>query len=510
MKKISLILTVLLMVCLTGCGGSKKNTPSIIYDDLKSAALEPVDIVIYAHGTIPSNVKDAVAGMLEQISLATRETINVYPHFEWVAYELFDAKIPAVIAADEKIDAFTCYAIGPFVEQNLCLDVTSSFKQHAPTYYNELMTNDLGRDYLTDCTADGKLYAVPYNGISNPRACVIAKEDLAKKYAPDGLETMEDYGEFLKRVKENEQGIVPGLVYSYEFLQAYMEGNGYYTSMASFVYSRWDQNGEGLYALEQTPEFMDAYELLQLWKSRGYILKNNQEEGRYPITGKSLASMLVPMNSVSDRFTYSHIENDARLKVIPLYMQSLHYINSFAQSVAVSRTCENPERLMMFMEWLHNSQKNYDLFMYGQEGVNYVLKNGSMDISQTELKALGLWKYMGAGFFQDYRYERVIANVDADFRQIYLDSSFKNVRTKGELKEQIQERREMNEVNMGELEKQYPAVSAAMDKYYSNLEKFTQAIDNGSFNMTTDDLKEKQKESGIEQALKLFQKELGF
>lgn len=509
-KKFLAVLLVAVMLCVTGCNQEKQKEVSLPYDHLKSEVLDPVELQIYTQGTIPSYGGDAIKGMLSQISADTRETINISPVFNWVAYELYDTKIPQLIASGEKIDAFTCFSPKPFIEQKLCIDLTTLFKQYAPTYYYELMNNEMGKDYLTSCTADGKLYAIPYNSINNPRICVVAKADLAAKYAQDGLETLEDYGEFLKKVKENEAGVTPGLVNAFEYFQAYMEGNGYYETAASFLYSKWEQNGEGLYAIEQAPEFLDAFELLRTWKDKGYVLKNNKDENQYPITSKFLASVLLPMNYLSDRFTYAQQENNLQLKVIPLYMQSLHVINSFAQGLAVTENCRNPERVMMFLEWLHGSQENYDLFMYGKEGVNYSLQNGNLVISQDEFSPLYLWKYYGAGFFQDYRYERLVTNLDSNFRQLYLDSSFMNVQTNAELREQIQKRREVNEVDMDKLEKDNPQVSAIMDTYYDNLDRFTQTIDSGVFRMTIDELKEMQKEAGIEKALEFYRKALGY
>jgi putative aldouronate transport system substrate-binding protein len=507
-KRFFTFLLAVLMVCLCGCSEKKEKDIPLAYDNLKSEALEPVELQIYVHGTIPSFGKDAIEGMLEQINLATKETINVLPVLNWIPYETYDMKIPQIIASDEKIDAFSCYSPQPYMDMGLCMDVTNLFKQHAPAYYNELMNNDMGRDYLMNCTSEGKLFAIPYNGISNPRLCVVTKEEMARKYAPDGLETLEDYGEFLKRIKENESGVTPGLAYSFEFFQAYMEGNGYCPTMSTFLYSKWDHYGEALYAMEQTPEFIDAFELLKVWKNKGYLLKSNQDGNQYPVTSNFLASRLMHMDNVGDLFTFTSQPSDVQLKVIPLYMQSLHLINSSARGVAVASTCAKPERLMMFLEWLHLSQKNYDLFMYGKEGVNFVLQNGNMVIDHT-VKPLDVWKYLGAQFFHDYRYERLTTNVDPNFRKIYLDASFTNVKTNGEMREQIQQAREINKVSEEEVEKENPQASAIMNTYFDNFDRFFNSIDSGVFRMTLDELKEKQKEAGIDKALEIYQKEMG-
>lgn len=508
MKKTLLaVILVTAMLFTSGCNQRKEKQETLSYDNLKSEALEPLELEFYTQGTAPSYGKDAIEVMLKQIGIETAETINVLPKFNWVPYESYDIKIPSIIASGEKIDAFTCFSPEAYVEQNLCTDMTDLFKQHAPSYYNELMNNEVGKDYMKRNTIDKKLYAVPYNGVSSPRIGVAVKAELAQKYAPDGMETLEDYGEFLRKVKENESGVTPGFVNAFSFFQAYMEGNGYYETAGTLIYSKWAQNGEGIYPIEQTPEFIDAFELLLSWKNNGYVLKNNEQQRQYPISSKFLGSMLLPMEYISDEFTYAESAGDVQLRVIPLYMQSLHLLSTTARGLAISESCRNPERVMMFLEWLHASQENYDLFMYGQEGVNYTLQNGNMVFSQSD-GTLYMWKYYGAGFFRDYRYERIITNLDPDYQQIYLDSSFMNVKTNLELRENLI-RKENYEENAQKLADEYPQILNKMDVYYANWKRFIQTIDSGVFRISVNELKEMQKETEIDDVLELYSKVLG-
>ncbi len=509
-KTLLAVILITAMLITPGCNQKKEKQVSIPYDKLKSEALDPIELEIYTHGTIPSDGKSSIEAMLKQIGVETAETINVHPKFNWVPYESYDIKIPSIIASGDKIDAFTCFSPKAYVDKNLVIDLSSLFKQHAPFYYNELLNNEVGKDYLKDSTFDGKLYAIPYNGVSNPRVGVVVKAELAQKYAQDGLETLEDYGVFLKRVKENESGVTPGFVDAFSFFQAYMEGNGYYENAGTLLYSRWDQNGEGIYPIEQTPEFIDAFELLLSWKNNGYVLKNNQQQRQYPISSKFLGSMLLPMEHLSFEFTYAQSSDDIQLRVIPLYIQSLHLLNTTPWGLAVTESCRNPERVMMFLEWLHSSQENYDLFMYGQDGLNYSVQNENMVISEDGANSMYMWKYFGADFFRDYRYERIITNLDPNFRQVYLDSSFTNVKTNQEIKEQNLKRKETYQEDIQKLAADYPQLTGMMDAYFNNWQRFIETIDSGVFRITVNELQEMQKETGIEDVLELYLKAMGF
>ncbi|MEN2773510.1 hypothetical protein [Acetivibrio clariflavus] len=67
-------------------------------------------------------------------------------------------------------------------------------------------------------------------------------------------------------------------------------------------------------------------------------------------------------------------EVDNIMKEIELYMDQPHLLSSRYRGVAVASNSKNPERVLMFLEWLHKSQENYDLFRYGIKDRHYGLK----------------------------------------------------------------------------------------------------------------------------------------
>lgn len=121
-----------------------------------------------------------------------------------------------------------------------------------------------------------------------------------------------------------------------------------------------------------------------------------------------------------------------------------------------------------------------------------------------------MWKYFGADFFRDYRYERIITNLDPNFRQVYLDSSFTNVKTNQEIKEQNLKRKETYQEDIQKLAADYPQLTGMMDAYFNNWQRFIETIDSGVFRITVNELQEMQKETGIEDVLELYLKAMGF
>ena len=50
---------------------------------------------------------------------------------------------------------------------------------------------------------------------------------------------------------------------------------------------------------------------------------------------------------------------------------------------SIASTCKDPEKAMQFLNWLHADQANYDLYIYGIEGVHYNLtEDGSVALPE--------------------------------------------------------------------------------------------------------------------------------
>ena len=496
---ISVILALMLVCCFTGCGRNDKNKYE--YTDIQTEVLKQADIHIYSRsfgtGGQPRD-KTEIDNMLAEIAKNVSGTINITPFFHWIPYEQYDEEIMKLIKSGEKIDAFTCYSPNAFVQQDLILDITDLFARYAPKYYHELMENQIGRDYLYYGSVDGKLYLMPYYGIENPRYCIVTKKEFAEKYAPDGLETMEDYGEFLKKINENEKGILPGDVNAYYFFTAYLEGNGYYTEFATYFFSRFDEPAN-IYAIEQTPEFIDAWRLLSQWHADGYLKREGYSN---TLLNGRLASELTPLSNIENVLGQLSIL-DSQFTAIPLYMESMFLINTSGRGLVISKTCPIPERVVSFVEWIHESQENYDLIRYGVKDRNYSLRGDRVTFPRS-VRPLSTW--FAAEYFIDIRYERLTPNLDANFREFYKDAGFKNTVTTRQLYGNYEEKAEENSETLEDMMREYDQIEKLIEVYFANMEKFISATNEGNLSMPPDELTIKQKEAGVEQILSLYGK----
>ena len=202
------VMTVLVLA-LAACGSLNNEVEE---DLLEFEKLETVELHFYftTLGTQYSYPAE-VYNMLDQVSAELAGTINVIPRLHIAKSNLMDFEKDLVLLANagEQVDAFSVYAFGLF-EKDLLLDITGIFKNYAPNYYSELNSNAYGAEKLRRASIGGRIYGIPDNDAAPGRYCVLARKDLVDKYAPGGIDTLEDYSDFLKAVKENEKGILPG------------------------------------------------------------------------------------------------------------------------------------------------------------------------------------------------------------------------------------------------------------------------------------------------------------
>lgn len=493
----------IIFLILTGCStpGNSKNSYEN-YDNIAAGELKPVTLNFYSldYG-FGSGIDDEIKNTLGEIELKLSDSIKVKPEFHLITYDKYEQEIKALVSSGKDIDAFACYSPYQFDNTDVFKDISKDFPDYAPDYYKELMASKAGDEYLYNGSIDGKLYIIPYNNFSCPRYCVAARKDLVDKYAQKGLETLEDYGEFLKAVKENEKELIPGVVFSSHFFDAYMKGNGYYEAYASYIYNSWN-NGGGVTPFENTGEILNAYNMFRDWRSNEYAPRNPESYyDPFYVSNNMIASQLVRVNELSS-LKLEKLSNDFEYGLYPLYTKSTHLLFGNPTGIGIASGSTKAERVLMFIEWLHKSQDNYDLFRYGVKGRNYNLDGEKLVFSESTKEISYVWDNV-TRFFSDYRYERVSLFDVEEYRRMLRDASLKNVKTTREIPNPF------NDMEMDEkvkLSSEFESLNPVLEQYHNNMSSFYSDMDRGYFSITPQDLKELQKEAGVDWVVEYYKK----
>lgn len=493
-KGIAASMAVTFLMSLSACSSSDgiKDT----YDDILGEEVKPVQLNFYAmdYGRGLSKEVDKI---MKEIEVKLSDTIKVKPKINLIAYEKYDEEIKTLISSGKDIDAFASFG----TLEDYAKDITEIFPKYAPDYYKELMSNEVGKEAINYSSIDGKIFSVPNNNFSCPRYFIAARKDLVDKYSKDGFETLEDYEVFLKCVKENEPNLVPGIVYSRTFFDAYMKGNGYY-EYTSNIYLSWENKEKGVYLIEDTGEFEKAYSMLKNWRKNEYAPKNPETYNYNPyyISNSLLASQLIDIEELKNLYLGEGLD-DYEYRIYPLYMNQPQILRPSSQGVTVASNSKNAEKVLMFIEWLHQAQENYDLLRYGIKDRHYSL-DGENLIYPKGTEGIESWSSI-TEFFSDYRYERTCFIDTNNYREALKEASLNNVKTYREVFSKNDDNKR-DEEESKKLIQEWESIMPISEKYSLNMRSFHEQMDKGSVGITPEKLKQMQKEAGKDRMIGLF------
>lgn len=186
-------------------------------------------------------------------------------------------------------------------------------------------------------------------------------------------------------------------------------------------------------------------------------------------------------------------------EVFPLYMDSIHALSTSTYSIGISKSCRHPERVMMFIEWLHSSQEAYNLFMYGVKDRNYILQDGKIGFTADIKQNYYIGGWLGSWYFKDMRYERKFAYLPGNYNQLYIDAAFANTKSVRDEKTRLGLSSELGEEVRERINQGYEQVSDIQYKVTNEIYAFYARIDKGRFDMTPGMLTGKLDGIGIEE-----------
>jgi ABC-type glycerol-3-phosphate transport system substrate-binding protein len=384
--------------------------------------------------------------------------------------------------------------------EGLIKDITDLLPTCAGNYYSLLQEKQ--PDKFKYFTCQGKLYAVPNNGLSHSRYCVIARKDLVDKYLKKPIENLEDYQQFLKKVRENEKELLPGCVFSNQLVDAYMTGNGYLQNMVSTFYNTWNSKEFNIIPMEQTPEFETAYYMYKKWSDDKLII-NSPDKSLNNENFSKLASLLSPIEYIRQSFA-KYIVNEQKYFVYPLYMNKTYLKRNDLNSLAIGINSPDCEQALRFIEWLNSSQENYDLFKYGIKDKHYIMNGSFISFPfPDEMEIIDWW---GSYVFTNYILEHPRPYEPENYSEFLEECALKNTITYDEVLEKfgMQKYDEIVEGKITAMEDQQKVMEEIFEARWSILRSFWESLDGGDFRKTPKDLKEELISKGTDRILEYY------
>lgn len=361
MKKLKLVLACILacVSALTLYACTKTSS-----DELSDDEREPYEIVWYYVGEVPEDLRSVNDKVNEYLTEKINATVVMNP-MEWGPFYL---RMKSLSAAGEKYDlrwiGDSDYQTA--VSKGALLALDGLLDKYAPK-----TKEILDSYYIAGAQINNTLYAIPANKDVAASSMLFCRKDIVDKYNMDlsEVKTFGDMWPFFEIVRENEPEMYAFQIagssnpWSLSGFDA-IGGNG----VVGFVPDREDEV-VNLYA---TDLFKESADMARDMKARGFIRNDYIYEDNISVTlrreGKifSFADSGNPGKldevNASENYEYVGIAIDE-----PVITTS----SCEGSMMAIPYTCENPIRVMKFIELLNTDEYLNNLINYGIEGVHY-------------------------------------------------------------------------------------------------------------------------------------------
>mgnify|MGYP001028401344 FL=1 len=291
----------------------------------------------------------------------------------------YQQQINLMISSGEKLDLYNASARTTFSS-----DITSNkimgldeemIRQYAPDALKE------EGEFINATTIGGKIYGFPtIRDMANAYGLII-RNDMAEKYGVDvesGM-TIDDLDDLFARIKEGEpdkyvtqpqgQGtsILESLFKTYDSLGDDMG-----------VLMEWGQGELKVENLFETDYYEECIQKAREWNEKGYILPDastNPDTGvSYFKTGKVASTLsLIHPGVPTDNSNMTGIPCSA-VTVNPAFTNT-QQVGAIIQTIPV--TCQNPEKVLEFINLLYSDAEVYNALTWGIEGKHYQHVDGS-------------------------------------------------------------------------------------------------------------------------------------
>ena len=392
MKKfIALFLALSMMVgLLAGCGDGQGENPDNGQDvnPGNSASVEGEDTYKMVMMIVNYGFDDPDLKMVQDaVNEITIPEIGVEVEFLTVPIMNQATKLSMMVAGNEKIDLVVTGLLttpNRLASEGLIQPITQYVEE------SEALSS-LAEGIIGACTIDGEIYAYPGSTANGVQVMFFYDKDLAEQYniqLPDRLDSPEKWRDLFEQVKNSgmeQYGISlgDGAACEYEWTEMETLGDDAYCSYGVILDM---ENGTEIVNYYATDEYRAKCEMHREWYLNGYCVPDSNSNG-YTTTDSMTQGMIfgfVSNGGVSMSDAYFSKTTGKNIGSIPMTDMITKSGNVVNFSWGVSTTCENPAKVVEFLELLYTNTDLANLMNNGIEGVHYVVNEGSQIISYPE------------------------------------------------------------------------------------------------------------------------------
>lgn len=364
----TILATVILASALAGCSGKPKDSGATA-----DGTLPEVPLTIYVAGDKPKQQDEVNKYISEQ----TKKELNIKLTTKYIPWNDYSNQMKLKSAAGENFDIFLSFFsdLPGQISKKSALDITDMVDK-----YGQDLKKNIPAELWKSVTSDGKIYGIPsvYPMTGMNRGFLVRK-DLRLKYNLPEITDIATLEKFLDTIKKNEPSMIPILCANLGMLTAdksLIDHYLYNFGAGSILAVDVTQKPYKVINAATAPTTLAIRAENQKAMANGWFekdfLTDNDRDGKF-IQGKA-AAMPGDLFNITDRQNaLSKNVPGAELELAIINKDGKWYgtdpVNNFG---VISSTSKNPERAVMFMNWLRKSKENWNMYMLGKPGLTYV------------------------------------------------------------------------------------------------------------------------------------------
>ena len=384
----ALVLVMSLSVLLTACSkpaAQPSNSPSESANGGESqepgeAKLEPYELVILVAGDEPKDQQTVLDAVQEKV----KDTLNITLKVQYYPWADYQEKNKMMANAGDKFDIYLNFGhdILPAYTRKQAIKLNDLLDQYGPA-----LKEKISEDNWAWGTANGDIIAIPAQYLKDGiYTTAILRGDLREKYNCPEVTSLDTAAQFLEAIAKNEPEMIPCFGGGFTYLAPHVIDEKYpeatqvgYTTPTTFSIGYWTDEGDDAFKVTNYYASKQAKEMIDIGVrgyNNGWFSKDLDKglEGKPQFIGGKVALLNIDyyhFTDIEDNMKKSVPEAKLEWSIInPGQKLRVETCNNFAQ---ISSSSKDPARAIMFLNWIQESQENYDLWYYGIEGTHYTL-----------------------------------------------------------------------------------------------------------------------------------------
>ena len=353
------VTVLLMMVSMVGCVGQPKNEAALEDDESK-----PYEIIWYYVGSANNPDLEMVN---EKVNEYVTDKINATVKMIPLDWSPFYTKMENIMSSGEKYDLRwvngSLYQTAVF--KGAFIDLDELMTKYAPK-----TRALLGEDFINGAKINGKLYGVQANKDKAHSTSIFVRKDISDRYNLDlsQVKSWEDMYPLYDVIRDNEPD-----------MRVYGMGNG--GSPWDITDKKDDLGGNGLVGFVEGSDKVQNFFETDLYRECITVAREMYQAG-YVYKDVAVNDSVSDMRKQGKLYAWGRGSNPGVLKEInasygdeyveiPLTEPIYNASDCQGSMMAIPVTCQNPVRVMKFIELLNTDKYLNNLINFGIEGVHY-------------------------------------------------------------------------------------------------------------------------------------------